>query len=74
MIPASRIAAGLPTATARTRKPFASSSFAVAEAAGDGGARPATTAKAPFTTRSVPPSGSAAVASAIFVAGSNGTK
>ena len=55
MSPASFSAGGGPTATARTLKPCASSSFAAAEAVGDGWVRPATTAKAPFTIRSLPP-------------------
>ena len=53
MSPASFIAAGGPAATARTLKPFPSSSLAAAVAVGDGWARPMTTAKAPFTTRCV---------------------
>src|ERR1022692_238905 len=72
-IPASFIAAGGPIATASTRKPCASSSFAVLDASGAACVRPATTAKAPFTARTVAPPGSAAVASDIFVPGSNGT-
>ena len=71
--PASFIAPGGPAATASTRKPLPSSSFAAALAAGAGCARPMTTAKAPFTIRSVAPAGSVAVASDIFFAGSNGT-
>ncbi len=73
MSPTSFIAFGGPAATASTRKPCSSSSFAAAVAVGDGWARPMTTAKAPFTTRCVPPPASVTVASDIFVAGSNGT-
>ena len=73
MSPASLSADGGPTATARTLKPCDSSSFAAVEAVGEGWVRPTTTAKAPFTIRSLPPLGSTAVASDIFVAGSNGT-
>ena len=55
MSPASFIAVGGPAATARTLKPFPSSSFAAAAAVGDGCARPMTAAKAPFTIRCAPP-------------------
>ena len=72
MSPASFIAVGGPAATARTRKPFSSSSFAAAAAVADGCARPMTAAKAPFTIRCVPPAASIAVASDIFFAGSKG--
>ena len=71
--PINFIAFGDPAATASTLKPFPSSSFDAAVASGDGGARPVTAAKAPFTTRCVPRVGSRTVASDIFVAGSNGT-
>ena len=73
MIPASRNAGGGPTATARTLNPCDSSSFAAVESVGDDWTRPATTAKAPFTTRRLAPFASTTVASDIFVAGSNGT-
>src|ERR1700722_7578232 len=73
MIPASFSAAVGPMATARTRKPFASSSFAVLAASGFDCVSPATAAKAPLTARTVTPAESVAVASDIFVPGSNGT-
>ena len=73
MSPASFIAFGGPAATASTLKPFPSSSSEAAVAVGDGWVRPMTAAKAPFTTRCVPPPGSCTVASDIFVPGSNGT-
>jgi hypothetical protein len=66
------IAAAGPAATASTRKPFPSSSVAAAAAVGDGAAIATTTVKAPLTMRSVPRFESVAVASDIFVAGSNG--
>src|SRR5271156_2654397 len=53
--PASFIASGGPAATARTLKPFLSSSSDAAVAVEDGCVRPMTAAKAPFTTRWVPP-------------------
>jgi hypothetical protein len=73
MIPASFIASGGPTPTASTRKPCASSWFAVVDASGDGCVRPMTAANAPFTARTVAPLGFTAVASDIFVAESKGT-
>ena len=54
MIPAS-FSVVAPTATARTRKPFPSSSCAVAAAVGEASASLDTTANAPFTARSAPP-------------------
>ena len=73
MIPASFTAVGGPTATASTRKPWASSWVAIVDASGEAWVRPVTAAKAPFTTRTVAPLGSTAVASDIFVAESKGT-
>jgi hypothetical protein len=55
------------------RKPLASSSFAVFDASGADRVSPATAAKAPLTARTVTPPASMAVASDIFVPGSNGT-
>jgi len=49
--PASFIAVGGPAATARTLKPFPSSSADAAVAAGGDWVKPMTAAKAPFTTR-----------------------
>lgn len=69
--PASFIPVGGPAATARTRKPWSSRSLAAAAAADDDWTRVATTAKAPFTMRCASPFAPVAVASAIFLAGSN---
>ncbi len=63
-----------PMATARTRNPWADSSSTIAAAAGDGLAMAATTVKAPLTIRTGAPWASAADASDIFRAGSNGVK
>jgi hypothetical protein len=71
--PISCIAPAGPAATARTRNRWASSSATSAEAVGAFPASAETTAKAPFTTRCVPPPAGVTLASAIFVAGSNGT-
>jgi hypothetical protein len=68
--PASFIAVGVPAATASTLNPFASSSLAVAVAAGEACARPMTTADAPLMIRCGLPVESVAVASDIFLAGS----
>jgi hypothetical protein len=73
MMPASLTAVSGPTATASTRKPCASSWFAAVDASGGGSVRSAIAAKAPFSTRTVAPLGSTAVASDIFVAESKGT-
>ena len=70
--PVSFSAVAGPAATARTRKPFPSSSFDSVSPADDGCARPMTAAKAPFTIRCVLPVESVAVASDIFFAGSKG--
>ena len=74
MKPSNCIAAGGPAATASTRKPCFSRLSAIAAAAGAGAAMPATTVKAPLTMRAGLPFASVAMASEVFVPGSNGTK
>ena len=63
-----------PAATAKTRKPCFSSSSAIAAAAGEGAVRATTAVNAPLMIRSELPAGSVAVASEVFLTGSNGTK
>jgi len=63
-----------PVATAKTRKPCFSSSSAIAAAAGEGAVRATTAVNAPLIIRSELPAGSVAVASEVFLTGSNGTK
>src|ERR1019366_7399501 len=74
IMPITRIEAGGPAATAKTLKPFFSSSSVIAAAAGDGPVRATTAVKAPFTMRLDSPFASVAVASDVFFPGSNGTK
>ena len=72
--PTSVIGAFLPKATPSTRKPLDSSSPAFSVASGEGCDSAITTEKAPLAIRISSPVPSVAVASAIFVAGSNGMK
>ena len=71
--PMSCMDAAGPAATAKTLKPCFSSSSAKPVAVGDGALRLATTVKAPLMMRSTPAFASVAVASDVFLAGSNGT-
>jgi hypothetical protein len=64
--------AGRPAATAKTLKPCFSSSSAKSLAVGTGPVRLITAAKAPLMIRWTPPFASVAVASDVFLAGSNG--
>src|SRR5580658_659083 len=72
--PKSCVAPDGPAATANTRNPFVSNSFATPGAVGDGLASAPTVANTPLIIRSVPKLGSPTVASDILVAGSKGTK
>jgi hypothetical protein len=72
--PMSCIAAGGPAATASTRKPFASSSFAAAAAVGEGAAIATDDGEGALDDAQRSRLGSVAVASDIFVAGSKGLK
>ncbi len=71
--PMSCMDAAGPAATAKTLKPCFSSSSAKPAAMGDGEASFATTVKAPLRMRSTLPFAPVAVASEVFLAGSNGT-